>query len=243
MTAAHALSLGLSKLEVELQARPGGAYSEVLKVQNSSDQTVEVRVELSDWWFEGAGHRFQPVGSEVRSAAIWTATSKPTLVLAAGEIGEVEVHGTVPAGTAPGGYYAAVFFNTVDSDDVAASMSMGTLVSVIVGSPEDAQVTCLEPGVVTTDGAAQVTLPCKVEGVVHERLTLKAVVRDAAGAIVHRGSSFEARILPGQQRNVVFDVPSLSPGTYQLDGLLSGGARSERISSAFVVRGEDAAAP
>ena len=241
-TVAHALSLGLSKLEVELEARPGGAYAEVLKVQNSSEEPIEVKIALSDWWFEGGAHRFQPVGTEDRSAAVWTEASKSALVLGAGETADVEIRGVVPPGTAPGGYYAAVFFQTVDSRNVGASMSMGTLVSVVVGAPPDPVVEC-EPASIATAADAVVTMPCQVVGVLHQRLTLKAVVRDASGSVVHRGASPEVRILPGQRRNLVLEVPALEPGTYQIDGLLTGGTRSTRVSSAFAVRGEDAGTP
>lgn len=240
LATAHAVGIGLSVMEVELEAAPGGAFAETVLVRNDSDQPVQVRGALSDWWFREGGHRFDPVGTRERSAAIWSSLSTTELVLQPGESKPVEVQGTVPPDVDPGGYYGAIFFSTVPADGKGAVVRMGTLYSVVVGKTPTPELTCGIPTVVDVRGQLQTRLPCTLQGERHGRYVLNAVLRDRSSRVVARGKSTETRLLPGQTRDLTFDIPAVEAGSYKLDGLVRGDDTSMRISTAVAVRDGDA---
>lgn len=235
MPVAHALGLGLSDLELELAAPAGSALSRTLVVSNTNDVAIEVNASMSDWWFQEGNHLFLPANSHERSMSAWLSLEPKVLLLAPGESAQVELTARVPSGTAPGSYFSMARFNTRDADGIQIGMSMGTVMSLVVGNPEPPKI---ETGAVTWregDRDALVLPVTNVDPDTMDRIEVKALFRDLDGVVRARVSSSVVRLFPTQTKQVELQV-SLDPGIYSIEGIIETAAGRLPIQSKVQVR-------
>lgn len=139
-----------------LKAKPGEKIQASVRVRNSSNQTIQVRSQVSDFIVDENGETPIPVTDEEVSnrwsLASWVILSPEVQVLQPREIGTVTVIIEIPEDALPGGHYAmithqpdgsgATEFNLEASSPESASLlqqRVGTLVYLMVEGPINEQ--------------------------------------------------------------------------------------------------------
>lgn len=103
-------ALEVNLLEVDLQARPGAAFSFSFIVRNELPQPEQIFLYLGDWDRDQFGeNRFYEPGTLARSAASWTQVVPTSFVLDPGEVREIQGTINVPPLLEPGTYWAIIF--------------------------------------------------------------------------------------------------------------------------------------
>lgn len=96
-------ALEVNLLEVDLQARPGAAFSFSFIVRNELPQPEQIFLYLGDWDRDQFGeNRFYEPGTLARSAASWPQVVPTSFVLDPGEVREIQ-------GTDPGHHKCTTF--------------------------------------------------------------------------------------------------------------------------------------
>lgn len=228
LASAWAVEFSVAPVQSELAVSAGSTAQHTLQVQNKGDQVLAVRTYVWDWWYQGAGHRFEPPGTFERSAASWFTAFPQEVQLNAGETTEIRLNASVPTGV-EGGWYAVAFVEAHPvREDPQSGLQLlpgGRIASLLMlrvgrsGAPK------LEttPFVVKSQPGTPLVLSMDVTdtGDLHTFVQLKAVVRDARGGVVDRLDERGLRLLPGQTRPLEADGSTpLAAGTYEIVGSL-----------------------
>ena len=114
-TPSYGMTIRINAPKISLDLSPGEVYTGEIVAENPEDTEVKVKIYLEDWIYKdgGTGEKiFTPMGSTPLSAAQWINFSPSEEVLK--PFGRVTVHYTITVPLdAEGGYYAALFFETL----------------------------------------------------------------------------------------------------------------------------------
>ena len=128
------IGLGLSKLKVEKEVKPGETISGSLTVYNHSDIEITVKGNAQDFNyifpFDGR-KKFLPTGSVERSCANWITVSPPEITIPARGKKEVTYSIKVPPQLEKGEYWAVLFF---ERPYKKRAVKIGAGINIRVGS-------------------------------------------------------------------------------------------------------------
>jgi len=142
---AQSVATGLSAIppRLELNVKPDGATTQVIKVRNESSETKTIKISLRD--FIVTDNQGTPVFLEENntennrwSASSWIQLSASSLTIKPGETKSLNLTVTPPANALPGGHYAGVIYSpdagSLYSSVTGASIqtNVGTLVYVTI---------------------------------------------------------------------------------------------------------------
>jgi hypothetical protein len=119
---AHAqVSVEATPLRIEVQAQPGGSYTQAITLTNPGTEPVRVRAAIADWYLsrDGAPQFQQPDATREYAAASWVRFAPPELVLEPGKQGTVRFTLTVPADVKAGGYRTGLLFEFLPMGEAA----------------------------------------------------------------------------------------------------------------------------
>ena len=139
------VTTGLSAIppRLELEAKPDGAITQVIKVRNESSEIKTIKISLRDFIVtdnKGTPTFLENSDTENNrwSASSWIQLSTSSLTLKPGEIKSLNLTVTPPKNALPGGHYTAVVY-TPDSGSLYSSATgasiqtnVGTLVYVTI---------------------------------------------------------------------------------------------------------------
>src|SRR5690554_442127 len=203
------LNVAVSPAVLEFLAEPGEFFTGELEITGAKEKTVRMRAYLEDWQFDrGGAVNFFAAGTLPRSAAGWLRIEPADFIVPAGEKRLIRVFGTVPPETEAGDYWAAFFVESIPllpakKSGVTVTGRLGGSITVTVeGETEKkAQVTymdvCWEEGI---SGKIHFVNEGNVRLNPHGRVE----IRDIQGKSVETILIPEARVLPGQEREIRF---------------------------------------
>ena len=214
VSTASAQSVEVSPLRVDLTLAAGGSQTQAVTLSNQGEQPLRIRARLQDWFISLDGTpQFDaalPDAEKPFSTASWVRVAPPEQIVKPGEEGIVRFTTTVPAGTADGGYRAAILFEfgPATGDPLALRRQVqfrsrvATLVYVTVGKPAIAiELTNLEGRVRPQQPPAVVaTLKNSGRGNVRTKGTL--VIRSSGGESVRTLDVPNVPLLPMSEREV-----------------------------------------
>jgi hypothetical protein len=133
---AQGVNIGVSPLSFELTANPGDVIVNQLKVYNSSEDSVVIKMEIED--IVPAGERGEvkslPVERETYSLASWVTVEPAEFTLEPKEQKYVAFQISVPGNAEPGGHYGTVLARTtaVGASAGGAGVTIATRTGVLV---------------------------------------------------------------------------------------------------------------
>ncbi len=206
------VSVEVTPLRVDVKTGAGGTYTGAVTLTNHDTAAVRIHARVDDWYLSKDGTpQFQPADAPAPfSAASWIRVNPVETVAKPGAREVVRFTVTAPAGTAPGGYRAAVMFEFgpggaegVVSKGVMFRSRVATIVYVTVGTPRpvvdlvDVQPR-IQPGL-----PPRIAATLKNAGRVHVRTKGQMVIYDAAGTAVRRVALPDAPVLPESERDLI----------------------------------------
>ena len=217
-------SISLSPALTELSINPGETASRTLEVNNNGDLDFNITLSVAPYSVENIVYdpnfTLLPGATEVTS---WVDLPSGATEVSSRGIYKAAYSITVPAGTAPGGYYAVIFAETTPSGDedaggVVARNRVGNILYITVKGT-------IETGGSVTDVPLngflmQDSVPLGVlvqnTGGTHFASTIKLNVDNIFGGRVFT-SDLERFILPQTERRVSVDWAPTSPvGIYKV---------------------------
>ena len=128
-----AIGLGASPLTFELTANPGDVLINQLKVYNTGDSIIGIKMEVEDFTVAGEiGHvKLEPAETETYSIARWISFEPGEFTLQPGEQKFVNFTISLPENAEPGGHYGAILAGTTA---VVGGEFVGAAVAGRVGS-------------------------------------------------------------------------------------------------------------
>ena len=176
---------------VDLTVNEGEQTERIINVQNKGGETIGVSAYVMDFSVDKDGNFiFSEPGHESYSASKWLSVNCADFELTPGESQEVEVVITAPADMEPGGHYAALFFETVPSENeegVTISTRIPSLFYITVPGVTDADivanaeiVSLILPGFIEK-GPVEVGVVVRNLGNVHLTIAAKAYFSDLFG--------------------------------------------------------------
>jgi len=176
---------------VDLTVNEGEQTERIINVQNKGGETIGVSAYVMDFSVDKDGNFiFSEPGHESYSASKWLSVNCADFELTPGESQEVAVVITAPADMEPGGHYAALFFETVPSENeegVTISTRIPSLFYITVPGVTDADivisaeiVSLILPGFIEK-GPVEARIAVQNMGNVHLTIAAKAYFSDLFG--------------------------------------------------------------
>ncbi len=232
---AEASQIGLDKSKVRLIIPPEGSQAGEIKIDNFSEETVNVKVYLEDWVYQNSqdGQKdFFPKGSQVLSCSDWISLSPVELTLPPFGKQSVNYVVKVPA-QAQGGHYSVMFFETSigkydpGKSAEAEARSVGINVSVRIGAlfyvevkdtiKKDVQLSNLSVTGNSQDNPLAIDLDLKNTGNVDVTTMPFFHIMDKQGMVYARAEFNEVYTMPGDNAKLTAKWPKqISPGVYDL---------------------------
>jgi len=216
-------SLGLAPAQIVHKFKPGVPFEFELSTVNNGDTSVEMNVEISDFWYNEKNEKvFSSPGTSPRSAANW--------IQFVPEHFEVAAHGTqkmraivTPPADANGGYYAVLFVEskpqlsfdkTKDGKAVFTNMRLGCLVLLETEKTGQYKIELSNLKLTPPSGNQGLDLSFDLlnSGNTHVFPLARVAVLDAQHRLVAKAESDIKRFLPGQKDSMhvswAGDLPS-----------------------------------
>src|SRR3569832_907151 len=201
---ALAQSVALAPAQIVQTFKPGTPFELQLTTNNTGPATVQMSVEISDFWYDAKSAKtFPPPGASQKMKAIVTAPAD-----------------------ARGGYYAVLFVSsapklsdekTKDGGAVFTRMRLGCLVMLEADGAQEYKVIVGDPTIdpPTASSSLVAHIPIANDSNTHIFPQPKLTVLDANRKIVAKAESDSKRFLPGQKflLDLMWDG-ELKPGTY-----------------------------
>jgi hypothetical protein len=206
------VSVEVTPLRAEVKmAGPGGTYTQTVTLTNHDKSPVRIHASVEDYYLSKDGTpQFKPAdGTMAYSAASWVRLNPVEQVLQPGAGGIVRFTVTAPAGTAPGGFRAAIMFELsppgtegVVSKGVMFKSRVVTIAYITLGTPKPAiDLVDVQPRE-HAGKAPSVVVTLKNTGTVHVRTKGQLMIYDKAGTLVRRVLLPDVPVLPESEREI-----------------------------------------
>ena len=215
------LSMSVSPIRVEHAIQPGEEKTALIVVENNSDRRLRARVAVADWYLKRDGAPVFVKRGELPpfSMSEWIEVNPSEFELSPGEFQTIRYTVTAPAGTAVGGYRAAILIDSLPDfeDTPRANVTYVTgrvgviLYNRVGNAPVQAEVVGQE---VVTDprNAARlaVRLSLRNRGRTHFRVSGRSRILDSAGTVLRALAVEDAVVLPQSERDILvwFERPA-----------------------------------
>lgn len=218
-TSLYAFSIMIDQPKIDLTLSPGEIHSGRIRVENTSDKVVDVKIYLEDFKYTApydGSKEFSPAGSLERSCARWIVFNPKSLTLGPYEKKYIDYVLKVPA-DARGQYNAVLFFETSlgavrENSNGANMLFLGRIGALFFVKTPDARQNA------------------RLEGLLFEGSSIKGVLNNAGDSLVSGVLSYyiidkesnlitrekigEYYLLPGDQAefNAKIDLSEWRPG-------------------------------
>jgi len=217
------VNFGISPIRAEHAIKPGESRTDVFLLRNNSPGPIRIKVYTENWILSAEGTP-SFIGSRptTYSGKDWIIVNPTDFRLMPDEIKSVRYTVTVPPDTPPGGYHAAISFETVpDTAGLKAGAKMlfsgkiAAAVYILAGDPAiEGDLFDLKLGV--KDNAPAVELGLSNTGKRHFRVKGTVRLYDASGEKTFDLTVPDEVVLPESRRSVFCAFPRPpEPGTYR----------------------------
>jgi len=216
--------LAVTPLFLSMEVLPGQNGSKALTISNTGQQTVDVNIQLVDWWRTPEGDlQILSQGTRERSCADWLFYSPTTMQLEPAEERQLSVEIEVPEGVS-GDHWAMLLIteeaSQADEEQQGATqIVVNYAIKIIQRDPgtekKEATISGIE---LTQRNPMALSITYKNTGPTHLKTTGTVDIRNIQGETVREYEISEFPALPGEKH--IVEVASseesepLSPGTY-----------------------------
>ncbi|MGH9523800.1 MAG: hypothetical protein ACRD3E_14830 [Terriglobales bacterium] len=245
-----AQSIGLAPAQIVHDFKPGVPFEQDLTVQNYGNDTVELHVQITDFWYNDKNDKtFDTPGSQPRSAANWIQFVPEKFQVGPHASQQLKAIITPPV-NANGGYYAVLFVEstpvktnkvTDDGRTVFTNMRIGCLVMLNAATTADYKVELGDVKLTPPSAHSDLSLAFTVnnESNTHIFPLPRLSIFDRQHKLVAKSEGEMKRLLPGQKDSLKVNWSgTLPPGSYSAVLTLVFGDRVETRELAFDVKGE-----
>jgi len=221
-----AQSIGLSPAQLVENFKPGVPFEQELTVQNYGSDTVELHVQITDFWYNEKNEKlFDTPGSQPRSAANWIQFVPEKFQVGPHASQKLKAIITPPA-NASGGYYAVLFVEstpiktnkvTDDGRAVFTNMRIGCLVLLNAAKTEKFQVTVDDLKLTPPTDHGDLTLRFDVNNQSNTHIfpLARLSIFDPQHKLAAKAEGEMKRFLPGQKDSMQVGWSGTLPaGTY-----------------------------
>ncbi len=226
--AVGAFSFGIDTPSIHLTTRPGSVQEKELFISNQSDETLAIAVTVEDWIYrEDRTKKFMKKGGSPYSCAEWVTPGKTSFTIAPRKKERFTFSVKTP-NSAEGGHQAVIFFEGVPAtanaggpvqSGVQFSGKIGAVIYQHTEGNTRATAEVTDVSAVAQNGSVEVSLQFRNTGNDWIQAKGNAVLVDAAGKTVGRGTFSAIKTLPGETVPAKADVKGflvLSSGTYKV---------------------------
>ncbi|MFA5362143.1 MAG: hypothetical protein WC335_02705 [Candidatus Omnitrophota bacterium] len=226
LVCAEASTLRINQPKIRLFIPPGGAQAGVIEVDNTSEDTLQVKAYLEDWAYAPLGDgtkTFSPSGQVPFSASPWISFSPAEFVIPPFGRQIVNYRVKIPEGAA-GGHYSVLFFES-SFGEKDSSEGVGMNLVVRIGSlfyiePEGTTIRAAEASnllVKRRGHALEIKADLKNTGNVDSTCAGTFHIMDEQGMVIARGEFNKVYTLPGDSVQLVSSTQEvISEGRYDL---------------------------
>lgn len=222
----EAQSIGLAPAQVVANFKPGVPFEQELTVQNYGEDTVELHVQITDFWYNEKNEKlFDAPGTQPRSAANWIQFVPERFQVGPHSSQRLKAIITPPV-SASGGYYAVLFIEstpvrtnkvTQDGRAVFTNMRIGCLVLLNAAKTEQFQVAVDDLKLTPPSEHADLSLRFTVDNRsnTHVFPLARLSVFDPQQKLAAKAEGEMKRFLPGQKDSMQVGWSGmLPPGDY-----------------------------
>jgi len=219
----HAQSIGLAPAQIVTDFKPGVPFEYSLSVANSGSDTVELHVQVTDFWYNDKNEKvFSTPGTSPRSAANWIQFVPEKFVVGPNASQKMKAIITPPA-DANGGYYAVLFVEskpvptnkeTEDGKHIFTNMRIGCLVLLTAKNTENYDVGIQNVKLVppSADQGLSLTFDVDNKSNTHIFPLARLAVLTPDHRLVGKAESKMKRFLPGEKDSMKVDWTGDLPG-------------------------------
>lgn len=205
--AAGQQGLTLSPASSSPSIKPGATYSSSMNILNDGNNNYNVKIYTSPYHVEGADYdpKFTPLPGKTDPSK-WVHLSKPDATVTGRKLINIPYTITVPAGTAPGGYYAVIFVETqpqATSAGIKPRSRVGNILYITVEGPvtKGGSVLATSLPKITTATTLPISLEVQNTGGIHFLSQSDIVVSNIFKKEVFH-SSLQRYVLPQTTREI-----------------------------------------
>jgi hypothetical protein len=207
----------------ELTIAPGKSASENLEIINQGTDSFRVKAYVAPYHVQGIDYdpQFTQLPGTVNASKWVTLTTPEATTLAPGKLLHIAYQVQVPAGTAPGGYYAVIFAETTptkNANGVVAHNRVGEILYLTVAGKVETKGKVEGPNLDRFNMSGTLSVPTLVSntGGVHFQSKVTVTVKNVFGKTIFTQSE-QRYVLPQTQRQVVIQWDNLAPlGIYKI---------------------------
>lgn len=207
----------------DLSIAPGASASDSLAIINQGTDSFKVKTSVAPYHVEGINYdpQFTQLPGTVDPSKWVTLTVPQNTTLAPDKLLHIDYTVNVPAGTAPGGYYAVIFAETMpagQASGVVAHNRIGEILYLTVKGEVETKGTAHGGKIDRFNMSGKLSIPILVSnsGGVHFKTTVTTTIKNVFGKKVY--SHHEDRyVLPQTQRQIVQNWQNQVPlGIYKV---------------------------
>lgn len=205
------LSISVSPIRVEQAIQPGKTRTDVVTVENVSDQLLRARVTVADWFLERNGTPvFVKHGARPElSMSDWVDVNPTEFTVAPGDDQVIRFTVTVPDGVPAASYRTAILIESLPDFAVAPvhnaaylTARIGVIVYNRIGEVAPA-VEIVGQEVVGTSGEMAINLTVRNPGLVHVRISGISQIVTPQGRVLQELPIEGAVVLPRSERDIL----------------------------------------
>ena len=233
-------SITLSPASTPISEAPGSTYSGSLTVLNNSDTPATVSVYTQPYYVKGV--EYTPSFTQLpgtTNASQWVNLSKATLQIPATQSTSVPYTLTIPANTAPGGYYAVIFVQTQQQKanaGVQASDRIGNILYITAQGQTHTGGSVISTSLPHFSMASSLPLSMEVSntGGVHYVTTANITSKNIYGQSVF-SASLQRYVLPQTIRKISTDWKTPAFGIFHISREATVAGQSESLPTQWII--------
>lgn len=241
-------SIALAPAQIIEDFKPGVPFEYSLAVQNKGSDSVELHVQITDFWYNDKNEKtFNAPGTSPRSAANWIQFVPERFVVAGGATQKMKAIITPPA-DARGGYYAVLFVEskpvatnreTEDGKHIFTNMRIGCLVMLNAKDSQEFNVNLDDLKLIPPSNNQGLKLSFSIDNKSNTHVFPQArlAIVNPERKLIGKTEGDAKRFLPGQKDTMQVEWNGeLNPGDYTaVLSLVYAGTHVETRQVAFTV--------
>lgn len=247
----HAVDLGMSPLDADLQLNRGSEYKGELFLFGSDEETTDIKAALLDWSLTVKGaYQFLPAGTLPNSASPWISFSPLDFSLPPKRGQKINYTVKVPPDAAFGSYWCTIVFETKPTllpkgqFQVTAAGRLAYIIKITINgsSPGIGTIERFNLSWNEKDRMVDATLRVKNSGSSFIKFKGRLEIKDHKGNGICVMPFREGSVLPGYSREFVLTpsegkTPELQPGYYVALAVVDFGDRKlKAVQESFEVK-------
>ena len=211
------VSMSVMPIRAELAVQPGETKTQLIQVENPSEQPLRLSIAVADWSIDASGTPlFVKRGSLPEfSMSAWIEVNPTQFEVPPGSIQTVRYTVTVPPGIPAGSYRTVMLVESLPDFDRASLVRVAQL-SARIGVIVYNRIGDVEPEVEVvaqemfddpeSPGAQKLRLRFRNPGVMHYRVNGESRIVDATGSVLQQLRVPDTVVLPRSERDIIVEL-------------------------------------